>query len=263
MRIRVSHQTSYDYATPAKGAIQIIRMTPRSHDGQHVLRWRIDLGQDCRLAPFEDAFGNLAYSFTAEGPLSRLRVGVHGEVETQETQGVVRGTIERFPPELFLRDTALTRRDRDIVAFATDVAGGQHDNVIGALHALNVGLLRELTFDTEATSSVTVAAEAFARRRGVCQDFAHIFIAAARQLEIPARYVAGHLLRADGQTEQAAGHAWAEAYVPDLGWVAFDPAHGISVGEAYIRVAVGLDSLSAAPIRGSVSGGSGESMTVS
>ena len=96
-----------------------------------------------------------------------------------------------------------------------------------------------MTFDTDPTHAATTAAEAFALRRGVCQDLTHIFIAAARHLGIPARYVGGHFYRADGVTAQEAGHAWAEAYVENLGWVGFDPTNGISTTDAHVRVAVG------------------------
>ena len=92
-------------------------------------------------------------------------------------------------------------------------------------------LNREMTFDTDPTVATTTAAEAFALRRGVCQDLTHIFIAAARRLGIPARYVGGHFYRVDGVTEQDAGHAWAEAFVEDLGWVGFDPTNGICTTE--------------------------------
>src|SRR5262249_60583923 len=91
---------------------------------------------------------------------------------------------------------------------------------------------------------------AFALKRGVCQDLTHIFIAAARAIGFPARYVSGYLHRADGVVHQEAGHAWAEAHVSGLGWVAFDPANGICATDAHIRVAAGLDYLGAAPVRG-------------
>jgi transglutaminase-like putative cysteine protease len=108
----------------------------------------------------------------------------------------------------------------------------------------------------------TTAAEAFALRRGVCQDLTHLFIAAARSLGTPARYIGGYFHRADGIIRQDAGHAWAEAYVPDLGWVAFDPANGICATDAHVRVAVGLDYLGAAPVRGTRYGGGGERLAV-
>src|SRR5882724_2849443 len=118
MRIRISHLTSYRYATPATSVIQRLRLTPRNHEGQYVARWRIDVSADCRLEQHEDAFGNITHAFTAEGPFNELSVQVVGEVETRDTQGVVRDSVERFPPSLYLRETALTAPDVDIAAFA-------------------------------------------------------------------------------------------------------------------------------------------------
>lgn len=261
MRLRITHETVYRYSTPAKSAIQLLRLTPRNHDGQFVVRWRIDVSEDCKLEPHEDAFGNLTHSFTVDGPISELRIGVEGEVETQDTAGIVRGTLERFPPSLFLRETALTKSDDAIARFAADTAGAA-DNPLAQLHALQTRIYETFAFDSDPTHTATSAAEAFALKRGVCQDYAHVFIAAARQLGMPARYIGGHFLRSDGATIQEAGHAWAEAHVPDLGWVAFDPAHGICTTDAYVRVAVGLDYLGAAPIRGTRIGGGGETLAV-
>ena len=119
----------------------------------------------------------------------------------------------------------------------------------------------DFAYDPQATHVATPLGEAFESRGGVCQDFAHLFIAGARAIGTPARYVSGYYLRSDGD-EQIAGHAWAEAYVPDLGWVGFDPAHCVSPGERHVRLAVALDYLSAAPIRGARSGGGGETMEV-
>ena len=260
MRIRVSHETVYRYDRPAKSAIELIRLTPRNYDGQYVARWRIEASADCRLDPFEDAFGNLAHSFNVDGPISELGVRVAGEVETQDTNGVVRGTLERFPPTLYLRATPLTAPDAAIIALAEDTARGREP--LPVLHALQTRLYEELTFDPDPTHPATAAAEAFGLKRGVCQDYAQIFITAARHLGTPARYISGYFLRADGTTEQEAGHAWAEAFVPDLGWVAFDPANGISATDAHVRVAIGLDSAGAAPMRGARFGGSGESLAV-
>lgn len=262
MRIRISHATSYVYDTPAASVTQVLRLTPRNHDGQYVTDWRLDLSEDCRLHQHEDAFGNITHSFTAEGPLDRLTVAVEGEVETQDTQGVVRGAIERFPPQLFLRETALTQADDAIVDFAENLRASVSGDRLGLLHALLGEINRAMTFDADPTHVATTAAESFALRRGVCQDLTHIFIAAARALGIPARYIGGHFWRADGVTAQEAGHAWAEAFIDNLGWVGFDPANGICVGEAHVRVAVGLDYLGAAPVRGTRFGGSGEALKV-
>lgn len=260
MHIHVLHETVYRYGRPVTGLIQTLRLTPRNHDGQYVTRWRIDLSENCQLDQREDAFGNITHAFTAEGPLTELRVTVEGEVETQDTGGVVRGAIERFPPSLYLRETPLTRTDPALGEFAAKIRAG---DALKTLHALLAGLHAEVTYDTHPTQSTTTASEAFALKRGVCQDLTHIFIAAARSIAIPARYVGGHMRRADGVTDQQAGHAWAEAFVPDLGWVAFDAANGICATDAHVRIAVGLDYLGAAPVRGARRGGGTESLTVS
>ena len=262
MRIRISHATTYRYDTPPTSVTQILRLTPRNHDGQYVVGWRVDLSEDCQLHQHEDAFGNITHSFTADGPFSELSIAVDGEVDTQDNNGVVTGAVERFPPSLFLRETALTEPDPAIIEFAEGVRAKAGSDSLPLLHGLMNTLNGEITFDTDPTHTATTAAQAFALLRGVCQDITHIFIAAARQLGIPARYVGGHFCRADGVTEQEAGHAWAEAYVPDLGWVGFDPANGICTTEAHVRVAVGLDYLGAAPVRGSRFGGDGETLNV-
>jgi transglutaminase-like putative cysteine protease len=240
----------------------MLRLTPRNHDGQYVVRWRIELSEDCRLHQHEDAFGNITHSFTADGPYNELSIAVEGEVDVHDTNSVVRGAVERFPPSLFLRETALTQPDAAIIDFAESVRAGAGSETLPLLHRLTVAINREITFDIDPTHPATTAAEAFTLRRGVCQDLTHIFIAAARQLGIPARYVGGHFYRADGVTAQDAGHAWAETYVEHLGWVGFDPANGIGTTEAHVRVAVGLDYLGAAPVRGVRYGGNGETLRV-
>jgi transglutaminase-like putative cysteine protease len=261
MRIEISHETVYRYDVPARGVIQILRLTPRNHDGQYVEDWRIDMSENCQLDQHEDAFGNIIHVFSIDNPISELRVLVEGHVDTQDTNGLVVGAIERFPPSLYLRETPLTRADGAIAEFAS-LSRRSPGEPLAILHDLLQRLHSEVTFDTAPTQSTTTATEAFALKRGVCQDLAHIFIAAARSIDIPARYIGGHFHRADGVTAQEAGHAWAEAYVPNLGWVAFDPANGICATDAHIRVAVGLDYLGAAPVRGTRFGGSGEALNV-
>jgi transglutaminase-like putative cysteine protease len=262
MRLTIAHETAYRYRTPASRAIEILRLTPRGHDGQYVVNWRIDVDRDCRLDSATDPFGNVMHTFTVEGPLDGLTITAEGEIETQDTQGILSGQVERFPPAVFLRESSLTASDAAIRRFADDVAAKAGDDRLATLHALTVAIRDSLRFDVDATDTGTSAIEAFGHRHGVCQDFAHIFIAAARHLGIPARYVGGYLYRADRPDGQEAGHAWAEALVEDVGWVGFDPANAVCPTEAYVRVAVGLDYLGAAPIRGTRYGGSGEELSV-
>jgi transglutaminase-like putative cysteine protease len=262
MRLRIRHETTYRYDTPATRAIQILKLTPRGHDSQFVVTWRIDIDRDCRLAAGHDPFGNAMHTFTVEGPLDGLVIAAEGEVETQDTHGIVNGQVERMPPEVFLRDTTLTEADAAIRDLAAAGAARGGADPIRVMHEIMNEIRARMRFEVNATDTGTTAAEALTAGRGVCQDFAHVFVAAARRLGMPARYVGGYLYRPDLPEGQDAGHAWAEALVPDLGWVAFDPANGISATDAYVRVAVGLDYLGAAPVRGTQYGGTGEHLGV-
>jgi transglutaminase-like putative cysteine protease len=261
MRLRISHATTYTYEPSATGIIQILRLTPGGHDGQYVVDWRLDVSADTRLEAHEDAFGNLTHVLT-HGALDSLTIRVEGVVETHDTGGVLRGTDERFPPSLFLRSTDLTAASPDMAKFVGALWGESDNDQLGFLHAMLVQLNDHMTFDINPTHTGTSAAEAFALRRGVCQDYAHVFIACARSAGIPARFVSGHFLRDDGVQRQDAGHAWAEAFVPKLGWVGFDPANGICTTDAHVRVAIGLDYLGAAPVRGTRYGGGTETLAV-
>lgn len=256
MRIRINYTTTYDYTQPARDVVQLLRVQPRSGQDQLVSRWRIDLDADGALRPGTDPFGNWTHLFSADGPVQRLTLSVTGEVDTDDAHGSVRGFAEPLPPAAFLRATALTASDRAIAALAHGLGDGP---VLDRLHDLNRAINAQMTFDADATGTGTDAAAAFAQKSGVCQDYTHIFCTAARSLGIPARYVSGHYVRAEAQP---AGHAWAEALVPDLGWVGFDPTNGISVTPAHVRVAVGLDYLDAAPVRGARRGGGTETMIV-
>jgi len=252
MRLRIAHSIHLRYEPPASGVIQVLRLTPRNHEGQYVVGWRIDVSADARLNAHEDAFGNLSHVFTADGPLDALTIRVDGEVETQNTEGVVHGTLERFPPSLFLRDTPLTQADSAIQDFANDIRKAGAETTLGRLHALMQRLHDETAGERDtphATTTTATAAEVFAHKCGGSRDLAHVFIGAAHCLGVPARYVAGYFCTG-GVLEQDSDHAWAEAFVSDLGWVGFDPINCLCPTEAYVRVAVALDAFGAAPVRG-------------
>jgi len=261
MRIHIAHRNVYRYDPPAASVIQVLRLTPRNYEGQYVAHWRIDVSADVRLAAHEDAFGNITHTFSADGPFEELVVEVVGEVETQNTNGIVRGTVERFGPSLFLRDTVVTQADPAIHGFAHGTAAARGPDILAQLHGLLDGLHDEMDHESDDAPGAANAAEAFARKRGPSRDLSHIFISAAHTLGIPARYVGGYY-RDGNATPSAAAHAWVEAAVPDLGWVAFDPANGVCPTEAHVRIAVGLDALGAAPVRGMRYGPGAETLAV-
>ena len=285
MRIRISHQTAYSFDPPARALTQILRLEPRGTSAQQVRSWRIETGSDAFLRRGEDSFGNVVHTLHADGPLEEFSVTALGEVHTEDTDGVIGGTYEPLPRALFLRETPQTRRNAEIEAFAAEHVAGREP--LDALHALIAALADHMTYDTCATHATTTASEAFTAKHGVCQDFSHIFAACARSQGIPARYVSGYLHeeaataeqtqsangQSQGQRQSRSGdaaddtpgvatHAWNEAHVAGLGWVAFDVTHKVCPEEHYVRVAVGLDALDAAPVRGVRQGHGTETLDV-
>ncbi|WP_448581664.1 transglutaminase family protein [Thermaurantiacus sp.] len=258
MRLLIDHRTIYRYEGQASGIVQVLRLTPQPGNAQAILRWRVDVEADGAIKPFTDVHGNLAHMFYADGPLSEVAIHVAGEVMTADTAGIVGPDDGRVPLAAYLRTTPLTTPDAALATFAGMM---RHDRPLDQAHMLMGAIHTRLAFDPDVTHPATDAATAFRLGRGVCQDLSQVMITVARLLGIPARYVSGHYAAPD-HPEQEAAHAWAELFLPDLGWVAFDPTHGICAGEGHVRVAVGLDSLDAAPVRGTRRGGGTEQLEV-
>ena len=215
----------------------------------------------------EDAFGNIIHTFTADGPFDELdRARSRARSRPQDTDGVVRGAVERFPPSLFLRETPLTarrRRDRGLRARASRRRRRRRRSTL--LHALlDAAARRRSTFDTDPTDAGDHGAPRPSRSSAAsARTSRHIFIAARAQLGIPARYVGGYFHRADGVVEQEAGHAWAEALCRRTSaGSGSTPPTASAPTDAHVRVAVGLDYLGAAPVRGTRYGGGGEALAV-
>ncbi|TCR63595.1 transglutaminase family protein [Bosea sp. BK604] len=262
MRIKISHSITYAYDEPVRQITQILRLTPRDHDGQHVMSWRIEPNIDGRLRAGQDPYGNLVHTFSADGPISGLSIQVDGVVETLDLAGVVRGAIERVPPEVFRRDTLLTAPDDALREFA--VAATRTDATpLAKMHALTEALHSEMTCDRSGQRNGIGAAPAFAAREGIPQDLAHVFMTCARQLGLPARYISGYVAASDALPLAEGAHAWAEIHLDDYGWIGFDCANGLCPIDTHVRIAAGLDFADAAPVRGARKGGSGENLAVS
>jgi transglutaminase-like putative cysteine protease len=259
MRIQIHHEIVQTFDPAAKGLIESLRLAPRSHEGQHVIDWRIDVEANCRLRRTEDAFGNFTDMFSLQGPVETLRIVAEGVIETFDCAGVVRNSIERFPPELFLRDTNLTAPDAALRALGASVKG---DDKIERLHGLLVAVREAMqdNEDGEGDASGLTAAQALAAGKGGARDLAHVFVASARAMGAPARFVSGHYL--DDGKAGAQCHSWAEAYVEKVGWIGFDPVHCICPHESHVRIACGLDWLDAGPVRAASPGAIAQTMAV-
>lgn len=241
MRIRIFHQMVHGFSPPAKSLIQTLRLTPRNHEGQYVAEWRIDVAGDARLRSGVDAFGNITHRLSVDGPVREATVTVHGVVETHDTAGVLRGALERFPPGLYLRDTELTLADEATRAMAEEVRHSAGPEPLPILHGLMSRLHDGLPAGPDTAQEGREAA-------------AHAFIAAARHLDIPARFVSGYAWGGLAEPERQGLHGWAEAHVEGLGWVGFDPTANLCPATSHVRLAMGLDALGAAPMRGQAHG---------
>jgi transglutaminase-like putative cysteine protease len=262
MRLFIRHRTDYRFSEPQARLVQMLRLTPTSHVGQNVVDWRIDVDCDARLKPFRDGFGNEATMLYVDGPLDHISVTVTGEVLTEDRAGLVAGTLEPLPPLVFTQTTTLTHASPEISAFAREIEAGG-GTPLDRIHRLNEAVYKRLRFDTDRPTPDRDAATIFEEGHGIGQDFAHVFIAAAREIGFPARYVSGHLYdREEEASHRQSTHGWAEAHVEDFGWIGFDPAHEICPHEAYVRVAVGLDYRDAAPVSGARTGRGDERLEV-
>ena len=257
MRIAIDHRTRYRFSEPQARVVQLLRMTPQDSAHQTVVHWHIGVDCDARLRDTRDGFGNRVTMLYASGPLEGIEITVTGEVLTAEAHGMVDGAGEPLPPLLFLRATDRTRADEGLAAFAHQRATG---SAIERLHRFNTALSARFEIVVERHDAGRTAREAFGDATASSRDLAHLFIAGVRSLGVPARYVTGYRPVEHGHAPTP--HAWAEAYVEALGWVAFDPSRGCSADETYVRVAIGPDAATCAPVAGSRLGPGNEALDV-
>ena len=250
MRLSISHDTTYHYENQVRASIQYLRVTPHDSERQHVLDWQLRLPHPARAQV--DPYGNILHVLTLDEPHDTVVISARGQVEIDEQREAEHEEQSALP---FLRFTRLTTADEALCEFALQQCQQRRDRaaLIDLMHALNA----HISYLPDSTATETSAAEAFAGRQGVCQDQAHAFLACARSLGIPARFVSGYLYT--GDNEQMASHAWAEAWL-DGGWYSFDVTNCLTVPERHIKLAVGLDYLDACPVRGVRRGGGGQQM---
>ncbi|MFS8044214.1 transglutaminase family protein [Rhizobium sp. BR 314] len=258
MKLTISHITEYRYDEPAQFSLQRLRLTPLSGAGQTVIDWKLTVEGASPEVEYDDQFGNRITLVSLDGQQEATRIVAAGEVETQDLNGVVGQHLGFAPLWLHLRETPRTKAGKLTRELLRGVSG---DNELGRMHALMSTIHQSVEYKPGTSDTETTAEQALERKSGVCQDHAHIFITAARALQIPARYVSGYLMM-EGKNEQAATHAWAEAHIPGLGWVGFDPANDVCPDARYVRLATGLCYRDAAPVSGMRVGTPGETLTV-
>lgn len=248
MRLSVRHTTRYRFKEPVAHGIQRLRLTPKETQGQKILDWSMEYEGATEQFSYDDQNFNHVTLVAVDEGATEVVVSCKGTVETEDHHGVIGRHAGHMPLWSFLGQTKLTKPGPKIRQLINSVERSE-EGMVATLHSLSAAIREAVDYKTKSTDVKTTAEEAVANGEGVCQDHAHIFIAAARSLDIPARYVSGYLMMND-RIEQEATHAWAEAYVQGLGWVGFDISNQISPDTRYVRVATGRDYRDAAPITG-------------
>jgi len=258
--LSILHETRYSYDGPVSHGLQRLRLRPKSTHGQEIVAWTTTLEGARHEAQYDDHHYNHVSLVSIDPGAREVVVTSSGVVRTVDNNGILGEHVGHVPLWCFLRQTPLTKPG---VRVRSLLAGLRPDrsNTLTFLHELSEAVRGAIAYEPGATDVTTTAEQALTVGRGVCQDHVHAFISAARLVDIPMRYVGGYL-RMDDRVEQEAGHGWAEAHVPGLGWVGFDVANAICPDERYVRVATGCDYTEAAPTTGVVMGAGDSRLSV-
>ena len=271
-RFRIEHVSEFEYAEPARGSVMLLRLHPRQDRRQRLIEFGIDIDPPAAAVAAADCFGNVCHQFNIHRDHLRTRVRSLSVVETvgpptpPERLGADAWDLLRRPAPArhwtHLAPSRFARPSPALAAFAAERGLAPGPDPLSTLRDACAALHAAFAYAPGATDADSPIEQVLETRRGVCQDYAHVMIALARGWGIPSRYVSGylHLEGVEGeQTPEGASHAWAEFRLPGLGWVGFDPTNGAPADHRHVRVAVGRDYADAAPTRGVLFGGGGES----
>ncbi len=251
MILTVHHQTIHRYASGAGQISLLLRLRPTECQQQRLINWSVEVNGHEIPAGGPNAFGDDEAHYYVRQVGNELTISATGIVETSDDNGLVNGFVREVRPSIFCRATELTAVDAAIQALAIATHGA---DPLSRMHDLATRVRDAVAYRAGITTNTTTAAEALQLGQGVCQDHAHIFVAAARSLGIPARYVVGYYLADKSQEALHETHGWAEAFIEHLGWVGFDVTNGVCTTDHYVRLCSGLDARDAAPIKGALFG---------
>jgi len=271
----VRHVTRYKYATPVTLGQHLLRLTPRTLPRQVPSEHRIELEPQATCRSRTDYFGNTVHFVTVETlhavfeitATSRVAVGPASVPDPTETPPweVVRmlGRTDRSLPALeaseFVFPSPLVGPSPAFADYARPSFDAERP-VLDAVGDLSRRIHEDFRFDSKATTIATPLAEVLERRRGVCQDFAHLALACLRSLGLPARYVSGYLETVPPAGSEKlvgadASHAWIAFYCPGLGWIDVDPTNNLFPSMRHVTLAWGRDYSDVSPVRGVLVGG--------
>ena len=264
MLITTLHETIFEYDAPIRATFTEARLCPVSDAAQTCREFTLSVDPMRPLTQCVDYFGNTVFTFNILPEHGRVVVTGRSVVETHREPFAARpvcaweestarhdflsfgGAVEELPAAAHLAAEA------GLTAARHDAPWFEPDSIFAAAQKLGALIHERFTYSKDATHVHTRISEVFAGGSGVCQDFAHIFIAACRTAGVPCRYVSGYLVtrRARAGQGATASHAWVEALIPDLGWCALDPTNNLLANNLYIKLAAGRDYGDVTPTRG-------------
>lgn len=273
----VTHCTRFDYNQPILRSTHCARLRPMDDVSQRVVNYRLQIVPAVPVIEFEDVLGNRASRFEISQPYRELTLTAESTVALSAidpfafTHVPIRPSFPLvwMPWEQMLLSRYLApadlpeRQRRELYDYARSFVVNNNHDVMETLFDINLALFRQYKYAPGSTGLETTSYEVFTNKRGVCQDFANLFICLARLLGIPARYVCGYVYTGNtGAAGSDASHAWLQLYIPGAGWQGFDPTNGVLTSTNHIRVAYGRHYRDAAPTSGTLYSAARETMTI-
>jgi transglutaminase-like putative cysteine protease len=281
-RYRLVHSTEFIYDGPVYESYNEVRLRPIHDDHQSCISFRLVTQPSSRGASFKDGYGNWAHQFNILPNHRHLRVEAESvvlvhEVPEPQPGGMSLSGFDEVRRELaeenydWIAPSAYVPRLPALGEICLVAEQDSDGTVASFAQRASDFIHRTFTYQKGATHVHSSAADALALRAGVCQDFAHVLIGVLRFWGLPARYISGYLVpgaaaNPDAKQEEVIGgqasHAWVEVFLPDSGWIGFDPTLGKPVGFRHIRVACGRDYGDVPPLRGVYKGHAGQRLSV-
>jgi len=260
----IRHVTRFTYSSPVTENVTEIRMQPRSEGNQRCVKFDLTTQPRTHIQGYRDYLGNVVHNFDIPARHSQLKITAEATVEITPfpplpeslpadawaALDTVKATGEHWD---YLVPSAYAFKTSLLAELAAELKIIRRDDPLSLLREINTAIYDTFDYSPKATAVDSPIDHALEERKGVCQDFAHIMITLVRELGIPCRYVSGYLFHRREDHDRSAAdatHAWIEAFLPELGWIGFDPTNNLLAGERHIRTAVGKDYSDVPPTRG-------------
>lgn len=258
MKLKIEHITTFDYDLPISEAYTEMRLAPIDEYGQRRAMFRLETEPEGEVTRYLDRYANEVHYFDVLQPHQQLKVIAKSEIITIDHFREERSSLSLLEQHDYLTPSHYTPTAESLRGLAriTSEAG----DPIAAATALTAAVHGAIQYEKGATTVKTIAAEALEIGKGVCQDYAHVMIAAARCIGIPARYISGYLF--SPSAPEMASHAWVDLFIDNVGWLSFDPTHNCPQSGRHVRVGIGRDYADVPPTRGVYKGNAKEKMEV-